>query len=254
MNGGAAAAGSPTGTWVVTGASRGIGRAIAERALAGGHRVALLARSPSVVGAAAATGAAEKSALGLEADVTDPASVARAVDAVVSAWGGIDVLVNNAGLHRGGRVERLAPEDWNDVIATNLTAPLTVTRAVLPHMEAGGVIVNIGAVVGFRGFPGDAPYGAAKAGLAGLTRVLAVELAPRGIRVNLVVPGFVETEMTGELSERARRRVIDRIPLGRVGTATEIAEVVAWVAASSYMTGSVVATDGGLMAALGSAR
>lgn len=237
--------------WLVTGASRGIGEAIAARALADGNRVALLARSPAVLDAAARAG---PGALGVQADVTDAASVAGAVEQVTSAWGGIDVLVNNAGVHRGGRIDRLKPADWADVLNTNLTAPLTTTRAVLPHMEGGSAIVNIGAVVGFRGFPGDAPYGAAKAGLAGLTRVLAVELAGRGIRVNLVVPGFVETEMTGELSERARQLVIDRIPLGRTGTADEIAAVVVWVADSPYMTGSVVATDGGLLAAMGSAQ
>ena len=197
---------------------------------------------------------AEGSALGVLADVTDARSVAQAVEDVVTTWGGVDVLVNNAGVHRGGRVERLVPGDWEDVLATNLTAPLTMVRAVLPHMASGSAIVNIGAVVGFRGFAGDAPYGAAKAGLAGLTRVLAVELAARGIRVNLVVPGFVETEMTAELSERARRSIVDRIPLGRTGMVEEIADVVAWVAGSPYMTGSVVATDGGLLAAMGSGR
>jgi 3-oxoacyl-[acyl-carrier protein] reductase len=211
--------------------------------------VALLARSAAVGEIAAAAGPA---ALGLQADVTDAGSVSRAVDDVVAAWGGVDVLVNNAGVHRGGRVDRLEPGHWDEVLSTNLTAPLTMARAVLPHMEPGSSIVNVGAVVGFRGFPGDAAYGAAKAGLAGLTRVLAVELARRG--VNLVVPGFVETEMTGDLSERARELIIERIPLGRTGAAGEIADVVVWVAQSPYMTGSVVATDGGLMAALGSAR
>ncbi len=234
----------------MTGASRGIGWAIAARALAMGDRVALLARSDAVVAASTAEG----SALGVVADVTDASSVARAVEDVVSTWGSVDILVNNAGIHRGGRVDRLAPGDWEDVLATNLTAPLTMARSVLPHMGPGSAIVNIGAVVGFRGFPGDAPYGAAKAGLAGLTRVLAVELAPRGIRVNLVVPGFVETEMTGELSERARQLIVERIPLGRTGTPEEIADVVTWVAGSTYMTGSVVATDGGLLAAMGSSR
>jgi 3-oxoacyl-[acyl-carrier protein] reductase len=243
--------GSGGSRWLVTGASRGIGRAIASRGLALGHRVAFVARSEAVVKAAAAAGPA---AVGVQADVTDPGSVTRAVDQVVSAWGGVDVLVNNAGVHRGGRVERLAPADWDEVLATNLTAPLTMARAVLPHMHDGASIINIGAVVGFRGFPGDTPYGAAKAGLAGLTRVLAVELAPRGIRVNLVVPGFVETEMTADLSDRARRLILDRIPLGRTGTPEEIAAVVAWVAESPYMTGSVVATDGGLLAAMGSAQ
>ena len=236
---------------MVTGASRGIGRAIATRALAAGDRVAMLARSESTALAASDAGG---SAIAVRADVTDADSVARAVEDVVAAWGGVDVLVNNAGVHRGGRVERLAPADWEAVLATNLTAPLTVARAVLPHMGPGSAIINIGAVVGFRGFPGDAPYGAAKAGLAGLTRVLAVELAPRGIRVNLVVPGFVETEMTGELSDRARQLIAERIPLARTGTAEEVADVVAWVAGSTYMTGSVVATDGGLLAAMGSSR
>jgi NAD(P)-dependent dehydrogenase (short-subunit alcohol dehydrogenase family) len=236
---------------LVTGASRGIGRAIAARALAAGDRVAMLARSESKALPGAEAGG---SAIAVRADVTDAESVARAVEDVVAAWGGVDVLVNNAGVHRGGRVERLAPADWDAVLATNLTAPLTVARAVLPHMGPGSAVVNIGAVVGFRGFPGDASYGAAKAGLAGLTRVLAVELAPRGIRVNLVVPGFVETEMTGELSERARGLIVERIPLARTGTAEEVADVVAWVAGSTYMTGSVVATDGGLLAAMGSSR
>src|SRR5687767_4582540 len=142
-------------TWVVTGASRGIGRAIAERALALGDRVALLARSPGEP----LTGAADR-ALAVAADVTDEATVTAAVEEVVAAFGPIDVLVNNAGVHRGGRVERLAMGEWDEVVATNLTGPLLVTRAVLPHMTERSAIVNIGAVVGFRGFPGDAPYGA----------------------------------------------------------------------------------------------
>jgi len=116
-------------------------------------------------------------------------------------------------------------------------------------MGNGGSIVNIGAVVGFRGFPGDSPYGASKAGLAGLTQVLAVELAKRQIRVNLVIPGLVVTEMTSGLSERAMQALISKIPLHRVGTDVEVAEVICWVARSTYMTGAVVPTDGGLMCA-----
>ena len=236
-------------TWVVTGASRGIGRAIAERALILGDRVARLARSDPPEG-----GGVGEGDLAVRVDVTDPGSVAEGIAAVVSAFGAIDVLVNNAGVHRGGRVDRLSLGDWEDVLATNLTGPLLVTRAALPHMPEGSAVVNIGAVVGFRGFPGDSPYGAAKAGLAGLTSVLAVELAGRGIRVNLVVPGFVETEMTGDLSPKARELILERIPLRRTGSPEEIAEVVTWVAGATYMTGSVVATDGGLLAALGSGR
>ena len=239
-------------TWIVTGASRGIGRAIAARALALGDRVALMARSEQVLDLPG-DDMAER-ALPLQVDVRRADSAAEGVAAAVSAFGPIDVLVNNAGLHRGGRVERLSLDDWERVLATNLTGPLIMTRAALPHMREGSSVVNIGAVVGFRGVPGDSPYGAAKAGLAGLTTVLAMELAGRGIRVNLVVPGFVETEMTGDLSERARDLIVERIPLRRTGSPEEIADVVAWVAGASYMTGSVVATDGGLLAAMGSGR
>ena len=239
-------------TWIVTGASRGIGRAIAARALALGDRVALMARSEQTLDLPG--GDVDERALPLQVDVSRADSAAEGVAAAVSAFGPIDVLVNNAGVHRGGRVERLSLDDWERVLATNLTGPLLMTRAALPHMRDGSAVVNIGAVVGFRGFPGDAPYGAAKAGLAGLTTVLAMELAGRGIRVNLVVPGFVETEMTGDLTDRARDLIVERIPLRRTGSPEEIADVVAWVAGASYMTGSVVATDGGLLAAMGSGR
>ena len=120
-------------------------------------------------------------------------------------------------------------------------------RAALPHMSGGGSIVNIGAVVGFRGFAGDSCYGASKAGLAGLTQILATELAARQIRVNLVVPGFVMTDMTAGVSERARDAIVAKVPLRRMGKPEEIADVCWWVAGSTYMTGSVVMTDGGLM-------
>lgn len=233
--------------WIVTGASRGLGLAIARAALSRGDRVALLARGGKVVEVAAALG---DRAIGLQADVQDPASLKIAVSDVMVRWGRIDVLVNNAGLHRGNLVGALDVADWNAVLATNLSGPFHAVRAVLPHLHAGGSIVNIGAVVGMRGSSGDSPYGASKAGLAGLTQVLAAELARRGIRVNLVLPGFVSTEMTAAVSERMRNRLVARIPLGREGKPEEIADVVVWVAGSTYMTGSIVATDGGLMCAI----
>ena len=233
--------------WIVTGASRGLGLAIARAALSRGDRVALLARGGKVVEVAAALG---DRAIGLQADVQDPASLKIAVSDVMVRWGRIDVLVNNAGLHRGNLVGALDVADWNAVLATNLSGPFHAVRAVLPHLHAGGSIVNIGAVVGMRGSSGDSPYGASKAGLAGLTQVLAAELARRGIRVNLVLPGFVSTEMTAAVSERTRNRLVARIPLGREGKPEEIADVVVWVAGSTYMTGSIVATDGGLMCAI----
>jgi 3-oxoacyl-[acyl-carrier protein] reductase len=238
---------APPRRWVVTGASRGIGRAIAERALAMGDKVCLLARSPSIAADALARG---DRAMGIAADVADPAQVRDCCARVAAEWGGIDVLVNCAGLHRGGRIESVPIEDWDASLATNLSGPLHVVRAALPHMGTGGSIVNVGAVVGFRGFPGDSCYGASKAGLAGLTNVLAAELARRGIRVNLVVPGFVMTEMTSGVSEKAREAIVAKVPLGRMGEAEEIAEVCYWVAGSTYMTGSTVFTDGGLACGL----
>lgn len=233
--------------WLVTGASRGIGRAIASRIVASGERVCILARGEGGQTAAREIGGG---AVAVAADVADPEAVKTAVDKAVELLGGLDVVVNNAGQHRGGRVDALSLQDWNCTLATNLGGPLHVIRAALPHLGAGGAIVNIGAVVGYRGFAGDSCYGASKAGLAGLSQVLSAELAPRGIRVNLVVPGFVMSEMTNTVSERARQGIIAKIPMGRIGEAEEIADVVWWVAGSSYMTGSVIVTDGGLMGSL----
>jgi NAD(P)-dependent dehydrogenase (short-subunit alcohol dehydrogenase family) len=231
----------------VTGGSRGIGRAIVQRALAAGDRVGFIARNDRVVADAAALGA---NAIGIRADVADPASLAACCAQMAERWGGIDVVVNSAGVHHGGKVDSLSLDDWNATLATNLSGPLNVVRAALPHMGRGGSIVNVGAVVGFRGFPGDSSYGASKAGLSGLTQVLAAELARQGIRVNLVVPGFVMTEMTNGVSEKARSKIVAKVPLGRMGEASEIADVCFWVAGSTYMTGSTVFTDGGLMCGL----
>ncbi len=233
--------------WIVTGGSRGVGLATARVAAAHGDRVAVLARKIDQAELARELG---PGALAITADVTDPTQVRAAVDRVASAWGGVDVLVNNAGLHRGRRLHRLDLSDWNAVLNTNLSGPMHCIQASLAHMSEGASIVNIGAVVGFRGFAGDSAYGASKAGLAGLTQVLAVELATRKIRVNLVIPGLVMTEMTSQVDEKAIEHLVARIPLGRVGTEQEIADVIWWVAGSTYMTGAVIPTDGGMMSAL----
>ena len=233
--------------WVVTGARRGMGLAIARRAASKGDKVALVARGKDIDAQAKTIG---ENAIGLVADVTDPASVTRACAEVAERWGGIDVLVNNAGLHRGGLIGSLALDDWQAVLDTNLSGPLNFVRAALPYLGEGGAVVNIGAIVGLRGFSGDAAYGASKAGLAGLTQVLAVELARRGIRVNLVIPGMTSTEMTAGISARAKAKLVAAIPLGREGTAEELADVVWWVAGSPYMTGSIISNDGGLLCRL----
>ena len=234
--------------WVVTGASRGIGAAIATVAAEAGHRVAMVARSESVLSAAQALG---EMATGFRCDVADSEAVNASVDQIIEHYGRIDVVVNNAGVHRGGKVHRLTDEAWQEVLQVNLTGAMSTTRATLPHMDAGGAVVNVGAVVGFRGFPGDSAYASSKAGLSGLTKALAIELAPKGITANLVIPGLVLTEMTAELSETALEKMTQQIPMRRFAGDHEIAEVVYWVAQSRYMTGACVPVDGGLLSSFG---
>jgi 3-oxoacyl-[acyl-carrier protein] reductase len=235
-------------TWVVTGGSRGIGRAIVDRALTDGDTVHVLARS---VDRSDWPASIRDRVLPVPVDVSDPASVTSAFGAIKQASGSVDVLVNSAGVHRGGRIEQLGDAAWSEVLATNLTGAFTVVRAARPVLPPGAAVINIGAVVGLRGYPGDVAYGSAKAGLAGLTTTLAIELAPHGVRVNLVIPGFVETDMTAGLTDRSRAAVVDGIPLGRPGRPEEIADVVWAVAGATYMTGSTVAVDGGLLASFG---
>jgi 3-oxoacyl-[acyl-carrier protein] reductase len=234
--------------WVVTGASRGIGAAIARVAVAAGHQVALIARGDNVATVAEELGEA---ATGFQCNVADPESVATTIEAIKHHYGRIDTLVNNAGVHRGGKVHRLTDEAWHEVLQVNLTGAMNMTRAALPHMAAGSAVINVGAVVGFRGFPGDAAYASSKAGLSGLTKALAIELAPKSITANLVIPGLVMTEMTSELSETALEKMTQQIPLRRFAEDREIAEVVCWVAQSRYMTGACVPVDGGLLSSFG---
>lgn len=234
--------------WLITGGSKGIGLAAAKRVLAQGDHVAILARGEDANARAEELG---DRCMACQADVSNADQVAAAVEAVRSRWGRIDRVVNNAGLHRGGKLSRLKTEDWDAVLAVNLSGALGVIRACESSLSEGSAIINVGAVVGFRGFPGDAAYAASKAGLAGLTRSLAIELAPRGITVNLVIPGLVLTEMTGGVSEKALERMRATIPLGRYGEAEDIAEVIDWVGRSRYMTGAFVPVDGGLLSSFG---
>lgn len=233
--------------WLVTGGTRGIGRAVVHHVAKAGGAVAVLARTPTD------EPYASDRVLEIPTDVTDGAAVDAALARAHEHLGGLDVVVNCAGVHRGGRIADLDRARWDEVLTANLTGAYEVCHAAVPHLAWGAAIVNVGAVVGFRGFPGDSAYASAKAGLSGLTRSLAVELAPAGVRVNLVVPGFVDTAMTAGLSPAARRRIVAAIPAGRTGSAEEIADVVVAVAGASYMTGAVVPVDGGLMATFGGA-
>jgi 3-oxoacyl-[acyl-carrier protein] reductase len=236
--------------WLITGAGSGIGRAVAELAGEAGDVVALVGRR-DLAASAAAVEKAGGDAVTIQADLTAEDGPDAVAAAATEALGVVDVLVNSAALHIGGRLDSLADEDYRAVLEIGLVAPFRLIRAVTAGMERGGAVVNIGAVVGLRGFPGDSPYGSAKGGLAGLTKVLGVELARRGITCNLVVPGFTDTEMTEGVDEAAKERIVKSIPLRRTAAAVEIAEVVHWVAATPYMTGAVVPVDGGLMAGFG---
>ncbi|MFK8040911.1 SDR family oxidoreductase [Congregibacter sp.] len=239
---------SKSGVWVITGASRGIGAAIATRAAAEGASVALLARGSDVETVADSLG---DHAIAIRTDVSDAHSVAAAFEQIIDRFGTVNTVVNNAGVHRGGRLKRLSKENWQEVIDVNLSGALNVAQAAAPHLTAGDSLINIGAVVGFRGFPGDVAYASSKAGLAGMTKALAIELAPKGITVNLVIPGLVLTEMTQGLTETALESMRGQIPMGRFADPSEIADVVYWVSNSRYMTGAIVPVEGGLMSSFG---
>ncbi|HEX3605307.1 MAG TPA: 3-oxoacyl-[acyl-carrier-protein] reductase [Candidatus Dormibacteraeota bacterium] len=239
---------------LVTGASRGIGRAIALRLAADGAAIALAYGSSE---AAAREAEAEARALGaatvlLDADLGDPAAAAGLVARAADALGRVDILVNNAGLTRDGLAVRMSDGDWADVLAVDLTAAFTLCRAALRGMLRArwGRIVNISSVAGVTGNPGQANYSAAKAGLIGLTKALAKEVGGRGITVNAVAPGFVETDMTAGLPAALIERALTLVPAGRLGTAGEVAAAVAFLAApeAAYITGHVLHVDGGLAA------
>lgn len=234
--------------WLITGASSGIGLALARQVIDAGDCAAIIARGERILALGEELGGR---CLPLQADVTDEESVNAAVAQAAAHWGGLDVIVNNAGLHRGGRLSRIPLDDWHAVLQTNLSGAMHVIRAADRHLESGSSIINVGAVVGFRGFPGDAAYAASKAGLSGLTRALAIEYASRGICVNLVIPGLVLTEMTGALSGKALDSMRQMIPMGRYGEPDEIAEVVRDVSRSRYMTGAFIPVDGGLLSSFG---
>ena len=234
---------------LVTGSSRGIGAAIARRLAAAGALVALNARRET-----AATEEAIRRAGGdccsHIADISRSNEVERLVEEVVAHHGSLDILVNNAGVNRDALLIRMSESDWDDVLGANLKGGFLCTRAALRHMlrRRWGRIISVGSVVGWRGNAGQANYTAAKAGLVGLTRTVAREVASRGISANVVAPGFIETDMTAKLGQSRMEQVKALIPWGSFGSPEDVAEVVAFLATeeAGYITGQVVPVDGGL--------
>ena len=240
-------------TALVTGASRGIGRAIALRLAAEGASVAInyagnTAKAEETKAAIEAAGG--KAAL-FQADVSDSAQVERMVAAVTEMFGTIDILVNNAGITRDGLLMRMKEEDFDAVLDTNLKGIFHVTKAVSKLMmkKRAGRIVNMASVVGIMGNAGQTNYAAAKAGVIGFTKSAARELAARGITVNAVAPGFIATDMTAAMPEKAKEATLAAIPLRRMGEPEDVANAVAFLVSdqASYITGQVVKVDGGMV-------
>jgi 3-oxoacyl-[acyl-carrier protein] reductase len=237
---------------IVTGGSRGIGRAIVAAFLREGASVNALSRtSPAdqaeLEGLAAEHGGSFR---WRAADVTDERAMVAALEAIAAEAGQVHVLVNNAGITRDGLVFRMPTEDWEAVLRANLTSAFVASRAVAKLMirQRSGSIIMMASVSGMMGNAGQTNYAASKAGLIGLAKSLAREVAPRGVRVNAIAPGFIETDMTKSLGEKVREAFLAQIPLGRMGRPEEVAELAVFLASdrSAYITGQVVPVDGGL--------
>lgn len=235
---------------LVTGATRGIGRAIAHELASRGLKVIGTATSDAGAASISEALAPHPGCKGVRLDVNDAAALEAAVDAIVKEHGALHVLVNNAGITRDTLSMRMKDADWDAVLDTNLKAVFRASRAVIRPMmkQRYGRIVNITSVVGASGNPGQANYAAAKAGVAGMTRSLARELGSRGITVNCVAPGFIETDMTKSLTEAQTSALLGQIPLGRLGQGADIAHAVAFLASpqAGYVTGTELHVNGGM--------
>jgi 3-oxoacyl-[acyl-carrier protein] reductase len=235
---------------VITGSARGIGRSVAEAMLREGARVVISDINDE---ATKQTTAELKNAggqvFGVACNVTDNASIEKMIEAVVKEWGRIDILVNNAGITRDNLIMRMTDEEWQAVIDTNLTSAFKVTKPVLKVMskQRHGRIVNIASTSGVHGNFGQVNYAAAKSGLIGFTKTVALEYASRNITCNAVAPGFIDTAMTQKLGEEIIKKILDKVALGRMGTPEDIAQAVIYLAGpGSYVTGHVLEVNGGL--------
>src|SRR5918993_2103465 len=235
---------------IVTGASRGIGRAIAERLAAGGATVVCVARGTNAAATAAGITGTGGKAFAHAADVTDAAAVEALIKETIDTHGKLDILVSNAGITRDQLMLRMKRSDWDDVLATNLTATFTLCQAALKPMirQRAGRIIAIGSVVGQMGNAGQANYAASKAGLIGFSKALAREVASRNITVNVVAPGLIATDMTKSITEKAQTDWAAAIPLGRLGAPHDVAAAVCFLASdeAAYITGQVLAVNGGM--------
>jgi 3-oxoacyl-[acyl-carrier protein] reductase len=237
---------------LVTGASRGLGKAIAVALAQEGASIAAVARSEDALketleAIRAAGGTAEPFAL----DVADGAAVDAVVEKITARFERIDILINNAGVTRDGLLARMTSEAWDTVINTNLKGAFNLTKPVgrLMVKQRAGRIINISSVIGLMGNAGQANYAASKAGLIGFTKSVAREFASRGITCNVICPGFIETDMTKDLGEDLRKKLLDRIPLQRLGQPEDVAGAVAFLCspAASYITGQILTVDGGMV-------
>jgi 3-oxoacyl-[acyl-carrier protein] reductase len=235
---------------LVTGASRGIGRAIAQKLAGQGATVVAAARGDHARDAVAGLTAGGSRAEAMSLDVTDTAALQRAAEDIVGRHGRLDIVVSNAGIARDQLLLRMKRDDWDAVIATNLTATFTLAQAVIKPMlkQRSGRIIAVSSVVGQTGNAGQTNYAASKAGLIGFVKALAREVASRGITANVVAPGMIETDMTRALTEEARDEWASKIPLRRLGTPADIASAVCFLASdeASYITGHVLAVNGGM--------
>jgi 3-oxoacyl-[acyl-carrier protein] reductase len=235
---------------IVTGASRGIGRAIATELAARGAKVVAVARGTNAEPTVEAIRATGGQAEAVATDVSDAGAVEALIAGVLERHGRIDVLVSNAGITRDQLMLRMKRADWDEVIATNLTAAFTLCQAVLKPMirQRAGRIVAISSVVGQSGNAGQANYAASKAGLIGFSKALAREVASRNVTVNVIAPGLIETDMTRAIAEGARESWASQIPLGRLGSPQDVASAVCFLASdeASYITGQVLAVNGGM--------